>query len=256
MTRLTAEEPKALSRTKSPKFARQSAGLLTPLMASSGLRSPNTALEHKEVTQALVRMAGPLPSHGPSSLALWPAGLWAEMPPHPPLHPAPCGLFNLKALNPDKAAANWPELSTLSSGPWGLACPRGPEPVGKSPSSLTLPPSSQWGRESIEISVLQPSEDQNGSRDEDATSHKLEGHGQSLGSGYGIIVRNMVTGARLPASVPSLTSCVTQGKLLTLPVLSFFTIKWGYWQCLPHRLVVRMKGVNMSTVLRTVSGTY
>lgn len=46
-------------------------------------------------------------------------------------------------------------------------------------------------------------------------------------SGYGIKVRNTVTGAGLPASALSLTSCVPQGKLLILSVLSFLICKMG-----------------------------
>lgn len=46
-------------------------------------------------------------------------------------------------------------------------------------------------------------------------------------SGYSIKVRNTETGGGLPASAPSLTSCVTQGKLLILSVLSFLICRMG-----------------------------
>ena len=113
---------------------------------------------------------GRLLSHGswpPGSL--WPTGHWAEMPLHPPLCPSPCGLFSLKALHPDKSAANWPELRVLVMvpGAWpalkGRACQEIP--------TLSCCPFLLSGDEGLWRSVPQPSEDQSGGRDEDATSH-------------------------------------------------------------------------------------
>lgn len=89
------------------------------------------------------------------------------------------------------------------SSPWGLAWPWREARQEASHPALTLPASSQWRRGSLEISVLQPNEDQNGGRDEDATSHSLKDMVKGWGSGYDIMVKNMVSGARLPASVPS-----------------------------------------------------
>lgn len=60
-------------------------------------------------------------------------------------------------------------------------------------------------------------------------------------SRYSIKVRNMVTGPRLPASAPSLTSYVTQGKLLILSVLSFFICKMGVLAVPTSHSCVRMK---------------